>query len=93
MLPAGHRRMLQAQWRRAGPARPAPGCGCAGWRGYSAKPWPCPESTSTSRCTAGWPIVGPSGCGKSTLLGLICGLDEPNEGTITVLDADTAAER
>jgi NitT/TauT family transport system ATP-binding protein len=38
-------------------------------------------------------IVGPSGCGKSTLLGLICGLDEPNEGTITVLDADTAAGR
>jgi ABC-type nitrate/sulfonate/bicarbonate transport system ATPase subunit len=38
-------------------------------------------------------IVGPSGCGKSTLLGLICGLDEPNEGTITVIDADTAAGR
>src|ERR1700744_376723 len=30
-------------------------------------------------------IVGPSGCGKSTLLALICGLDEPNEGTIDVL--------
>jgi ABC-type nitrate/sulfonate/bicarbonate transport system ATPase subunit len=38
-------------------------------------------------------IVGPSGCGKSTLLALICGLDEPNEGTITVLDADTTAGR
>jgi ABC-type nitrate/sulfonate/bicarbonate transport system ATPase subunit len=33
-------------------------------------------------------IVGPSGCGKSTLLGMICGLDEPDEGTITVLDAE-----
>jgi ABC-type nitrate/sulfonate/bicarbonate transport system ATPase subunit len=32
-------------------------------------------------------IVGPSGCGKSTLLNLICGLDEPDEGTIEVLDA------
>jgi len=38
-------------------------------------------------------IVGPSGCGKSTLLGLICGLDEPNEGTITVIDTETAAGR
>jgi ABC-type nitrate/sulfonate/bicarbonate transport system ATPase subunit len=38
-------------------------------------------------------IVGPSGCGKSTLLALICGLDEPNEGTITVLDAQTTAGR
>jgi ABC-type nitrate/sulfonate/bicarbonate transport system ATPase subunit len=38
-------------------------------------------------------IVGPSGCGKSTLLALICGLDEPDEGTITVLDAETAAGR
>ena len=38
-------------------------------------------------------IVGPSGCGKSTLLALICGLDEPNEGTIDVLGATTSAER
>ncbi len=38
-------------------------------------------------------IVGPSGCGKSTLLAMVCGLDEPNEGSITVLDADTAAGR
>jgi NitT/TauT family transport system ATP-binding protein len=38
-------------------------------------------------------IVGPSGCGKSTLLAMMCGLDEPNEGTITVLDADTAEGR
>ncbi len=38
-------------------------------------------------------IVGPSGCGKSTLLSMVCGLDEPNEGSITVLDADTAQGR
>lgn len=30
-------------------------------------------------------IVGPSGCGKSTLLGIISGLDEPDEGIVTVL--------
>ena len=30
-------------------------------------------------------IVGPSGCGKSTLLSLICGLLEPEEGTISFL--------
>ncbi len=38
-------------------------------------------------------IVGPSGCGKSTLLALICGLDEPGEGSISVLGAHTAAQR
>src|ERR1700722_16700580 len=38
-------------------------------------------------------IVGPSGCGKSTLLALICGLDEPNEGTIDGLGATTSADR
>lgn len=38
-------------------------------------------------------IVGPSGCGKSTLLALICGLDEPTEGTIDVLGATTSADR
>ena len=27
-------------------------------------------------------VVGPSGCGKSTLLSLLCGLIEPEEGTI-----------
>ena len=27
-------------------------------------------------------IVGPSGCGKSTLLSLLCGLNEPESGTI-----------
>jgi NitT/TauT family transport system ATP-binding protein len=29
-------------------------------------------------------IVGPSGCGKSTLLELIAGLQEPDEGSLTV---------
>jgi ABC-type nitrate/sulfonate/bicarbonate transport system ATPase subunit len=33
-------------------------------------------------------VVGPSGCGKSTLLELICGLQEPDAGTIS---ADPAA--
>lgn len=38
-------------------------------------------------------IVGPSGCGKSTLLNMICGLDEPSEGSISVLGASSCAER
>ncbi|HYE74490.1 MAG TPA: ABC transporter ATP-binding protein [Blastocatellia bacterium] len=29
-------------------------------------------------------VMGPSGSGKSTLLNLICGLDEPTAGTITI---------
>ena len=28
--------------------------------------------------------MGPSGCGKSTLLRTICGLEEPDEGTIAI---------
>jgi len=28
-------------------------------------------------------ILGPSGCGKSTLLRALCGLIEPDEGTVT----------
>jgi multiple sugar transport system ATP-binding protein len=31
-------------------------------------------------------LVGPSGCGKSTTLNMICGLDQPTEGTITIGD-------
>jgi ABC-type nitrate/sulfonate/bicarbonate transport system ATPase subunit len=38
-------------------------------------------------------VVGPSGCGKSTLLSMICGLDDPDEGSITVLEASTAQQR
>jgi len=29
-------------------------------------------------------VMGPSGCGKSTLLNLIAGLDDPDEGTISI---------
>ena len=29
-------------------------------------------------------IVGPSGCGKSTLLSMLCGLTQPEGGTITI---------
>ncbi len=29
-------------------------------------------------------LIGPSGCGKSTLLNIICGLMEPDEGTISL---------
>jgi len=38
-------------------------------------------------------LVGPSGCGKSTLLELICGLQEPADGTIEVGGAGDAARR
>jgi NitT/TauT family transport system ATP-binding protein len=38
-------------------------------------------------------VVGPSGCGKSTLLELVAGLQEPDEGVVTVLGATAAAER
>ena len=38
-------------------------------------------------------IVGPSGCGKSTLLSIVCGLDEPSEGCVSVLGVSSAAER
>lgn len=38
-------------------------------------------------------LVGPSGCGKSTLLELICGLREPDAGTIAVGGAERARER
>jgi ABC-type nitrate/sulfonate/bicarbonate transport system ATPase subunit len=38
-------------------------------------------------------VVGPSGCGKSTLLELIAGLQEPDEGNVSVAGARSAAER
>ncbi|HEV2874757.1 MAG TPA: ATP-binding cassette domain-containing protein, partial [Thermoleophilaceae bacterium] len=38
-------------------------------------------------------VVGPSGCGKSTLLELVAGLQEPDEGVVTVLGSTGAAER
>ena len=33
-------------------------------------------------------LVGPSGCGKSTLLRLVAGLEQADEGTITLADRD-----
>jgi len=33
-------------------------------------------------------LVGPSGCGKSTLLRLVAGLEQADEGTITIADRD-----
>ncbi len=38
-------------------------------------------------------VVGPSGSGKSTLLELVAGLQEPDEGSLNVLGARSAAER
>jgi ABC-type nitrate/sulfonate/bicarbonate transport system ATPase subunit len=38
-------------------------------------------------------VVGPSGCGKSTLLELMAGLQEPDEGTVSVAGAGDAAGR
>jgi putative ABC transport system ATP-binding protein len=29
-------------------------------------------------------VTGPSGCGKSTLLSILCGLEHPNEGSVTL---------
>lgn len=36
-------------------------------------------------------FFGPSGCGKTTLLRLICGLDKPDEGRITMPESTTFA--
>jgi ABC-type nitrate/sulfonate/bicarbonate transport system ATPase subunit len=38
-------------------------------------------------------VVGPSGCGKSTLLELLAGLQEPDEGIVSVAGATHAAGR
>jgi NitT/TauT family transport system ATP-binding protein len=38
-------------------------------------------------------VVGPSGCGKSTLLELVCGLQEPTAGCVSVDGRTHAAER
>ncbi len=38
-------------------------------------------------------LVGPSGCGKSTLLEIVCGLQEPGQGTVAVGGAIAAGER
>ncbi|MGZ4313026.1 MAG: ABC transporter ATP-binding protein [Solirubrobacteraceae bacterium] len=38
-------------------------------------------------------VVGPSGCGKTTLLELICGLQTPDEGTVTSAPAALMPQR
>jgi NitT/TauT family transport system ATP-binding protein len=38
-------------------------------------------------------IVGPSGCGKTTLLELICGLQRPDQGTVTAAPAALMPQR
>ena len=38
-------------------------------------------------------LVGPSGCGKSTLLELVCGLQRPDEGTVTAAPAVLMPQR
>ena len=38
-------------------------------------------------------LLGPSGCGKTTTLRLISGFEEPNEGSIRILDEDMKGKR
>jgi ABC-type nitrate/sulfonate/bicarbonate transport system ATPase subunit len=38
-------------------------------------------------------VMGPSGCGKSTLLELVAGLQEPDEGAVSVAGAPDPADR
>jgi ABC-type nitrate/sulfonate/bicarbonate transport system ATPase subunit len=38
-------------------------------------------------------VVGPSGCGKTTVLELVCGLIEPDEGTVDAAPAALMAQR
>jgi NitT/TauT family transport system ATP-binding protein len=47
-------------------------------------------AATTGQVTA---VVGPSGCGKSTLLELVAGLQEPDQGVVSVNGAGRADER
>jgi ABC-type nitrate/sulfonate/bicarbonate transport system ATPase subunit len=38
-------------------------------------------------------VVGPSGCGKTTLLELICGLQQPDHGSVTAAPAALMPQR
>jgi NitT/TauT family transport system ATP-binding protein len=38
-------------------------------------------------------VVGPSGCGKTTLLELVCGLQEPDSGTVRAAPAVLMPQR
>ena len=38
-------------------------------------------------------LLGPSGCGKTTTLRLISGFEDPNQGSITILDQDMKGKR
>src|SRR3954451_23322456 len=38
-------------------------------------------------------VVGPSGCGKTTLLEIVCGLTEPDAGTVDTAPAALMAQR
>src|SRR2546421_3915459 len=51
------------------------------------------ELTLEARAGETLGVVGPSGCGKSTLLELVCGLQEPTQGTVAVGEALTPADR
>ena len=79
---------MPAEARSSPPAgSPAAAGSPVALRGLATHTASCGRSTaSTSRSPAHGVLglVGPSGCGKSTLLELVCGLREPDAGSIEV---------